>query len=402
MKKVKKVESFDGSRIYFSACGIGLGHASRSLPIAQEFIKRGSSVLFSTYHEAVDYIHKYGLPVVNAPSIGLENDPTGSIDLTASTIGQIFIIAPTLLDQIRFEINVIKSFDPELIFCDSRLSTIYAARLLKIPCILLLNQFLPRVPREKDTVFFKFMDGTILTILGRSWALSNLLVIPDFPEPYTISIDSLRIPRRYGVKVQLVGSILPKRPEELENSQKIREHLGVDKDQHLLYAGISGPQAERTPLIRILEPVFKKFPEKYKVVMSLGIPNGGTEPIKEKRFTMIPWVENRFEYLKACDLVISRAGHETIMQSICYGKPSIIVPVPKHPEQYGNARRTMELGVAEAIHQRDINRNYLLAKIRKILESSRYTENLKKMNSMDELGYGLENIIDVISSYLTR
>jgi uncharacterized protein (TIGR00661 family) len=396
------VENFDGSKIYFSACGIGLGHVSRSVSLANEFTKHGSQILFSTYLEAVDYVRKYNLPVVDAPPIELENDPTGSIDLKASTIGQSFVALKTLPNQVKFEIKVMQAFEPELVFSDSRLSTIYAARLLKIPCILLLNQFLPRVPREKDSVFFKFLDGAVLTLLGHSWALSNLLLIPDFPEPYTISLDSLRIPKRYGVKVKLVGSILPKKAEEIEDTQKLRENLGVSDDHYLIYAGISGPIAERTPLIRVLKPILQTLPEKYKVVMSLGIPNGETKPIKENQLITIPWVKNRFDYLKACDLVISRGGHETIMQSICYNKPSIIIPVPNHPEQYGNARRTMEIGVAEAIHQRDITKKYLLKKIKKILKTQHYQENLHKMNITKELGSGLEKTIDIMVSYLNR
>jgi len=395
------LESFDGTRIYFSPCGIGLGHASRSVPLAQEFVKRGSDVLFSTYHEAVDYIQKYNLPVMNAPSLEMENDPTGSIDLKATTLGQSFIAFPTFYRQVRFEIQAMQYFEPDLVFSDTRLSSIYAARLLKIPCLLLLNQFLPRIPREKDTIFFKFMDGTILTILGRSWALSNLLIIPDFPQPYTISLDSLRIPRRYGVKVQLVGSILSQKPEEIPDSNEIRTRLGVKKGEYLIYATMSGPRAERIPIINILEPIFTRFPKPYKVVMSLGIPNGGTEPVQINQLTKIPWIENRFEYMKACDLVISRGGHETILQSICYQKPSIIIPVPKHPEQYGNARRAMELGVAQAVHQRDIKYDFLLDKVKKILENKDYKNNLEQMN-LEDLRSGLENIFNLIASYIAQ
>jgi UDP:flavonoid glycosyltransferase YjiC (YdhE family) len=396
------LESFDGTRLYFSPCGIGLGHASRSVPLAQEFVKRGSEVLFSTYHEAVDYIQKYNLPVMDAPSLEMENDPTGSIDLKATTLGQSFIAFPTFYKQVRFEIQAMQYFEPDLVFSDTRLSTIYAARLLKIPCILLLNQFLPRLPREKDTNFFRIADGTILTILGRSWALSNLLIIPDFPQPYTISLDSLRIPRRYGVKVQLVGSILPQKPEEIPDSSEIRARLGINDEEFLIYATMSGPRAERVPIINILEPIFKKFPKPFKVVMSLGIPNGGAEPVEINQLTKIPWIENRFEYMKACDLVISRGGHETIMQTICYQKPSIIIPVPKHPEQYGNARRAMELGIAKAVHQREIQNDFLLGIVKKMLRNEDYKKNLEQMNINEDLGSGLEHIFNLIASYLTN
>jgi len=186
------VDGLEGSRIYFSPCGIGFGHVSRSVSIAEEVVRRGGEVLFSTYLEAVSYVGKYGFPVLSAPPIQMENDPTGSIDLKSSTIGQGITAFPTLLDQVRFEIQSMKAFDADIVFSDSRVSSIIAGRLLKIPVVLLLNQFLPRVPRVKDTNLFRVFDGTVLTILGRTWALSDIIVIPDFPEPYTISIDSPR------------------------------------------------------------------------------------------------------------------------------------------------------------------------------------------------------------------
>ncbi|MCK4438749.1 hypothetical protein KAV47_06715, partial [Candidatus Bathyarchaeota archaeon] len=295
-----------------------------------------------------------------------------------------------------------KAFDADIVFSDSRVSSIIAGRLLKIPVVLLLNQFLPRAPRVKDTNLFKVFDGTVLTILGRTWALSDIIVIPDFPEPYTISLDSLRMPRRVGARVRLVGSILQEKPEENTNSHEIRERLGVEDDQRLIYAGISGPRPEREPLVRLLEPIFTKFPDRYRVLMSIGVPNGGSDPIERGALTMIPWLENRFEYLNACDLVVSRGGHETIMQSICYRKPSIIIPVPRHPEQYGNARRAMELGVATAMHQRDIDRDSLVAMVDNIIGSSRYMRVLDDIVSKEHLGDGIGNTMDVIYEMLHR
>ena len=65
---------FKGSRVYFSPCGMGLGHVSRCVPIANEVQKRGGSVLFSTYLEGVDYVANHGFPLVESPEIYLETD----------------------------------------------------------------------------------------------------------------------------------------------------------------------------------------------------------------------------------------------------------------------------------------------------------------------------------------
>jgi UDP-N-acetylglucosamine--N-acetylmuramyl-(pentapeptide) pyrophosphoryl-undecaprenol N-acetylglucosamine transferase len=391
---------FDGKRIYFGACGMGLGHVSRSVPIAQEVIMRKGEVLFSTYLEGVHYVNNYGLPVVAAPDLSMEVDVTGSIDIKATTLLSGIGSLTTFLDQVRFEIQTMQTFEPDLVFSDTRLSSIYAARLLKIPIVLLLNQFMPRLPRDKDTIFFRLMDGSILTTLGRSWALSNIILIPDFPEPYTISLDSLRIPRRIGARVKLVGSILQQSPGENSRVKEIRESLDVEEGQKLIYAGISGPRAERMPLINMLQPILSRFPDKYKVIMSMGVPNGGSRAINRGNLTLVPWIENRFDYLEACDAVISRGGHETLMQSISYGKPSVIIPVPKHSEQYGNARRAMEMGVAKSIHQRDVTLEHLVQRVEEVLESDEVARTLKEIDEKEHLGNGINRTIETLIDYL--
>jgi len=396
------MDVFDGKRIYFGSCGMGLGHVSRSVPIAQEVVKRGGEVLISTYLEGVHYVNNYGLPVAAAPDLSMDVDVTGSIDIKATTLLSGLESILTFLDQVRFEIQTMQAFDPHLVFSDTRLSTIYAARLLKKPIVLLLNQFLPRVPREKDTIFFRLLDGTILTTLGRSWALSNIILIPDFPEPYTISLDSLRIPRRVGARVKLVGSILQQSPGNNHRIEEVRNSLGVEDGQKLIYAGISGPRAERIPIINKLIPILSKFPDRYKVIMSIGIPNGGSAPLKMGKLTLIPWIENRFDYLEACDAVISRGGHETLMQSISYGKPSIIIPVPKHPEQYGNARRAMEMKVAKAMHQKDLTLDHLVHRVDDVLESNVMRQVLDEINEKEHFEDGIARTIESLVDYLDQ
>jgi UDP:flavonoid glycosyltransferase YjiC (YdhE family) len=393
------MNDFEGRRIYFAPCGIGLGHISRSVLIAQKVMNRGGKVLCSTYLEGVHYAEKYGLPVVASPDLSIEVDITGSIDIKATVLSGINSIT-TFLDQIRFEIQVIQSFDPDLVFSDTRLSSIYAAKILKKPVILLLNQFHPRIPREKDTIFFRLLDGSVMTILGRSWALSNIILIPDFPEPFTISLDSLRIPRRIGARVNLVGSILQKSPRNNSEINRTRETLGVEKDQTLVYAGISGPRAERLPLINRLIPIFRKFPDRYKIIMSMGIPKGNSQIIKKGNLYLVPWIENRFDYLEACDIVVSRGGHETLMQSISYGKPSVIIPVPKHTEQYGNARRAKELGIAKALHQKDLTLDHLLKRIDQLINSKKTRATLEGIINNKKLAKGLDKTIEAIAEFL--
>jgi UDP:flavonoid glycosyltransferase YjiC (YdhE family) len=238
-----------------------------------------------------------------------------------------------------------------------------------------------------------------MTLIGRGWGYADKILIPDFPAPYTLSIDCLRIPGPYQSKVELIGAILPKMPREAKNRDEVRTKLGVGPDQKLIYAGISGPRAERLPLLKALAPIFESYPDEFRVVMSMGNPNGTSKPVRMGSLIEVDWVSDRFDVLNACDLVISRGGHETMMQSICYDKPSIIIPVPKHPEQYGNARRAQELGVAHAVHQRNIERDGLLLLTEEMLSNDSFGRRLAELNRKG-IGGGVEKSLTALSGIM--
>ena len=132
----------------------------------------------------------------------------------------------------------------------------------------------------------------------------------------------------------------------------------------------------------------------------MGNPNGGkSKPVRRGSLIEVDWLGDRFDILNACDLVISRGGHETMMQSICFGKPSIIIPVPKHPEQYGNARRAQELGVVHAIHQRHIERDGLLLLTEEMLGNDSFGKRLADLNSKG-IGGGVERSLATLAGLM--
>ena len=391
---------FRGARVYFTPNGIGLGHVSRNMPIANELRRRGADVLFSTYLEGVDYARRQGFSAIAVPPISMANDSSGSIDLRMSSVRQGVKALPTFMRQVNQEIKHIKAYKPDVVVSDSRLSSIFAAKMLRVPVLLILNQFTPLLPRQRDIFMLaKVADGVIMTLIGRGWGYADKILIPDFPAPYTLSIDCLRIPGPYQSKVELIGAILPKMPREARSRDEIRADLGLRPDQKLVYAGISGPRAERLPLLKILAPIFETFPDEYRVVMSMGNPNGNSNLTTRGSLIEVDWISDRFDVLNACDLVVSRGGHETMMQSICYGKPSIIIPVPKHPEQYGNARRAQELGVAHAIHQRHIERDGLLLLTEEILGNDSFGKRLADLNRKG-IGGGVERSLSALASVM--
>lgn len=384
-------------RVYFAPCGIGLGHVGRCVPIARKLIEKNAEVIFSTYREGAHYIEREKFPLIKAPPIGFQVKPDGTVDFRQTAVNPgPFLASFTLLKQIEAEVQAIEGFKPDVVVSDSRISPLLAAKTLGIPRICMLNQFQVIIPRKKRFLrLAKFADSITLIIIGKMWTSGNTVLIPDFPQPYTICAGNLNIPKSYQKNVRLIGPILPVRPNELPAEEELRKKLKLPVNKPVIFAPISGPIRERAFLTGILRKILLKFPEDYEIVISLGYPNGDDEPIQHGNLTIYRWIPNRFEYLKTCDLVIGRAGHGTLTQCLCYGKPMILMPTPSHTEQLGNAKQAENLGVAKTIRQEELSRERLLKSVQQILESE-IPERIKEVQK-EVLKYdGLEKTVEEV------
>jgi len=368
-------------RVYIAPCGIGLGHITRCEPIADALSSRGAEIVYSTYSDGLDYARRRRLPTLPTISIGFKVKEDGTVDFktTAATSG-FSLGVRRFITQVLAEIRNIKRFRPDVVLSDSRISSLVAGRLMGVPVALILNQFrveIVKKPSAKkitppERLFFLIANVFWLffrTFLGGVWARSNLILIPDFPAPYTISSSNLTIPRRYKRKVKLIGPILSDEIKKQPKLGGLNGSLSFASRKPLVYAAVSGPKTERTVLADLLVESLGRFPGEYEVVLSRGEPNGSSAPVRERNLTVYDWIENQYEVLEASSVVVSRAGHGTIMKTIMLGKPMILIPIPDHTEQYGNAKRASKLGLAEIVPQREVTTERLLDATKRLLKS---------------------------------
>ncbi len=389
-------------RVEFAPSGVGLGHAGRCIPIARGLQKRnpGVKVFFSTYLEAVNYVRREGYVTVEVPSMDFKTKPDGTVDFKRTVMNPGPFLAPfNFLEQVGKEIEIMETFEPDVVVSDSRASPLVAAFMLSIPSICILNQFQVVIPRKTRYLrLAKFADAMSLTLIGRIWTSGTRVLIPDFPQPYTICTDNLCIPKAYEKKTQFIGPILPVHPKELPSKKELREKLGVEDGKVLVFVPISGPRKERAYLQNVLQEIFAEFSDNYRVVMSLGHPTSHAAPLQRGNLTVFRWVPNRFEYLKACDVVVSRAGHGTVVQTMCYGKPAVLIPTPSHTEQLNNARRATSFGVASMVEQENLTGDRLAAEVEKITKDS-FVERVaglqKEVDFMDGLGTAIDMTLEI-------
>ena len=57
---------------------------------------------------------------------------------------------------------------------------------------------------------------------------------------------------------------------------------------------------------------------------------------ESNRIVKKKFLDNMMDWMKISDVIVSLAGHTTIMEVMSLGIPNIIVPIDNHPEQFKN------------------------------------------------------------------
>jgi UDP:flavonoid glycosyltransferase YjiC (YdhE family) len=122
------------------------------------------------------------------------------------------------------------------------------------------------------------------------------------------------------------------------------------------------------------------MPSRFETVLSRGTPDGDQHSRDLKGVRVFDWLNNQDDYIHACDVIVSRAGHGTIMKALTYGKPMVLIPIPDHTEQIGNATRAAQLHVAKVIDQNALNANSLTEAIDELTNTRSFRKNSQEIS----------------------
>ena len=388
-------------RLYIGPCGLGLGHITRCDAIAREFSNEGVDVLFSSYLDALDYLKRSGFTYFSAIPLSFGTREDGTIDpkMTMSQNG-VTVGLWGFIRQLIGEVKQISAFDPDVVISDTRISTLVAAFILRKPRILILNQYSVQMPKDdkkhrlndRPMLFAaKIIWRYISAMLELAWGLSDLIIVPDLKAPYTISRYNLAIPPGIRRKVRLVGPLTRSR---LNLGDGVRQTGG---GRPLVFACVSGPATDRKYLVNKLTDILKEFPGDYELILSCGDPNGSFGEKKAGNITIHEWMteQSYWKTFERADVIVSRAGHETIMKAISEGKPLVLIPPPNHTEQANNAKRAEELGVAVVLDQSRLDAAELAGAISRTLTDNR--ENARRLSETLGPESGIRAVVEAVS-----
>jgi UDP-N-acetylglucosamine--N-acetylmuramyl-(pentapeptide) pyrophosphoryl-undecaprenol N-acetylglucosamine transferase len=390
------------AKAYFTPYGVGLGHASRLVTIATRLNSYDRDVLlkFSSFGEATSYIEMNGFECNSVSPVELVWSGEGGFSIKNS-LGNVPSWFSNFLRQVNSEIGNLVAFSPNVIVSDSRLSSVVAGRLLRIPTIVILNQvkllLSPRLRELKVTRIFEKINGEFM---GGLWNMSEKVLIPDLPPPYTIAEHNLWDCNSIQKKVEYVGfttASLDFPPERLDS---IKESLGISNDKPLVFVHISGPSSTRPSLISKVLQAIRDSQADIQYVISEGRPNGKIQPAKlSNSVWYYEWCPIKDELFKISDIIVLRGGHTAISQAIQYGKPIVTIPIRNQGEQLGNSDKVAKMGIGIKLDPLQMDAADITNAILKVLNNKYFLENVQKLMKVAKSLDGIENVLKVIRSY---
>ncbi|HSA74046.1 MAG TPA: glycosyltransferase [Nitrososphaeraceae archaeon] len=388
------------ARAYLAPYGVGLGHASRLLSISKYLKDDYVTIRFSSYGEAVSYISNQGYECVEVPAIEFAWNDGGFS--TKNSISNIPLWFTNFARQIAQETRNISSFNPNLVISDSRLSPILSSKTLGIPSIVILNQIKlllsPRIREFKLARVFEKLNGEFF---GTVWSLSEKILIPDLPPPYTIAEHNIWNLESVKKKICYIGFTTTKWDGDRQAMNNVLHSLNLERSKPIIFIHISGPYETRLNLISTIIEASRHFRKDIQYIISEGRPNGSTVPRKlSPTGWYYEWCPVRDEIFALSDLLVIRAGHAAISQAIEHGKPMVTIPIQNHGEQLGNSEKVERMKIGISLEPSKTNAEQIAQAIHKILDDRSYMQNVDKLKKLTHNHNGINNALEIIRSFL--
>lgn len=317
----------------------GLGHASRSIPIINNFIQEEHEVYLASSGDAKNLLEKEfpNLEMIDLPPYNVSYHKGSFI---MSIIQQLPRIKQTIYKENDIISEWVEKIKPDLIFSDNR----YGCYHLKVRSVLMTHQLRPLAP--KSAFFLK----PLIPIVFRSfYKRFNEFWVPDFAsEPSLSSVLSHSSPE---LKPKFIGPL--SRFQYKGTPQEYKFKLTVI---------LSGPEPQRSNLEKILRKQLLAFP--YESVLVRGVMEDA-EPIEVGRLTIYNYMltEQLEEQIYNSAMVLTRSGYSSIMDLSTMKKKALFVPTPGQTEQEFLAEELEKKGIAPYMKQDEFQLKALVSRV---------------------------------------
>ncbi|WP_298210658.1 UDP-N-acetylglucosamine--N-acetylmuramyl-(pentapeptide) pyrophosphoryl-undecaprenol N-acetylglucosamine transferase [Ferrimicrobium sp.] len=181
------------------------------------------------------------------------------------------------------------------------------------------------------------------------------------------------LPKSWVRRAAVVGNPPRREVAALSDREGTRVALGFGDDDMVVVV-TSGSLGARSVNIATVEAAEELADlTSVKVVHSMGSKNGLSEVasmVHNPRYLSLGWDPGLYRYLRAADLVVARAGASTLTEIAEFGAASILIPLPKSPNdhQRRNAEVFVRAGASVMIEDDTLTGTRLASMIRELVE----------------------------------
>lgn len=308
----------------------GLGHATRCIPVIDEFLRRNCKVLIAGSGDSLILLKREYPSLQSFELPGYRPTYSGTDTQIWSMLSQTFRFLSVMRKEHDVLTQIITRENINVVISDNR----YGCWSHKIPAIFITHQTNIILPRSLKWMrpFVSWFNERLINRFDQCW-------IPDYPGSHTLSGKLTQAGHRNPERMIHIGNL----------SRFVDDPSPVDLQYDVLFL-LSGPEPQRTILEDLIVDQVRKADLRYLIVRGLV---SVTKPL--------PAGLRSVDYLRGDDLqqairksgvVISRSGYSTIMDLAKLHKRAIFIPTPGQTEQQYLAHRLKKMGIAYSVPQR--------------------------------------------------
>jgi len=212
-----------------------------------------------------------------------------------------------------------------------------------------------------------------------------------FVNSLCVNFGSIRAP-----VPRLVVTGTPMRRALLEgNAERGRERLGFQQNIPIIL--VVGGSLGALRLNRLIHEALDLLVDEFDVVHVCGLGNVDATHENDSHYRQLEYVDDGWGDILACaDVVISRAGANSVVELLTLNKPNILVPLPatvSRGDQIENAEFAHSAGYSKVLQEDELNVEILTRTIREVFSNrSFWQERLSKFGSKDALALIISEI----------
>jgi len=325
-------------KILYTVLDMGLGHATRSLPVIRALERRGCEVVVGSAGDALELLseERPGQAVAELPAYAIRYGRRGA-DLPG-----MLRQGPRMLRTVRAEhealLRLAEEHAVERVVSDHR----YGCWHPDLPSFFLTHQVRFAAPG-----MLRWLEGLGVLFNRRYHRHFQKVLIPDVAEGREglLSGRLSRLPSRDRDRYVRIGPLADLTPTS----------PGSEEERLDLFVSISGPEPQRTVLEHLLLRQIREVGGKREV--ALGRPGEEDPGSREQELEVHGFLGRTgiSDRMRRARVVVSRSGYSTLMELAAVGGKALLIPTPGQTEQEYLARRVAGRGWIHTVPQGELD-----------------------------------------------